>query len=140
MMNWLKQVRMRCRVTRHQATALMPRRTGPIAAGTPIIAAVMMIRGASVVCPASSTQPMSRPPVTASSGSHHQMARSTGHAATMAAMMHAGTRPISPPVIRARMPAPVAPSFGSHLLTSTVAASRAVAAQMMKKTIFALRM
>ena len=99
--------------------------TGPIAAGTPTIAAVMMSRGASVVCPASSTQPMSRPPVTASSGSHHQMARSTGHAATMAAMMHAGTRPISPPVIRARMPAPVAPSFGSHLLTSTVAASRA---------------
>ena len=38
------------------------------------------------------------------------------------------------------MPAPVAPSFGSHLLTSTVAASRATAAQMMKKVIFALRM
>ena len=45
MMNWLKQVRMRCRVTRHQATALMLRRTGPIAAGTPTIAAVMRSGG-----------------------------------------------------------------------------------------------
>ena len=67
------------------------------------------------------------------------MARSTGHAATKAAMRHAGTRPISPPVIRDSIPAPVAPNFGSHLLTSTVAASRATAAQMMKKVIFALR-
>ena len=68
------------------------------------MAAVRRRRGTRAVCPASSTQPAARPPVTASSGSHHQMARSTGHAATRAAMRHAGTRPISPPVIRDEYP------------------------------------
>ena len=93
-----------------------------------------------MVCPASSTQPVARPAVTASSGSHHQMARSTGHAATTAAMMHAGTRPTSPPVIRdsiacagrAELRLPRADQHGGG--------QQGDAAQMMKKTIFALRM
>ena len=37
------------------------------------------------------------------------------------------------------MAAPVGPNFGPHMLAATVAISSAVAAQMMKKTILALR-
>ncbi len=44
MMNSEKQVRMRCRVTRHQAAWLIRSRTGLIAAGTPVITKVMASR------------------------------------------------------------------------------------------------
>jgi hypothetical protein len=100
MMNSLKQARMRCLLIRHQASAKMPRRTGPIAARTPAMAAVMMSRGHNVVCSASSTQPPITSKAMKSSGSHHQMARMTGQAATTAAAKNVADR-VQPPAIYA---------------------------------------
>ena len=122
MMNSEKQVRMRCRVTRHQVAWLMRSRTGLMAAGMPVMTKTAASRQYRLVWSASSTQPKIRLPVRAVSGAHHQMARMTGQAATIPAAIAAMTVPRTRPANRARS--------GCHLLAATVAVRVAVMTRM----------
>ena len=67
-----------------------------------------------VVWSASSIQPTTRPPRSAVSGVHHQMARMIGQAATTAEAMAPVISPTARPASKAMI--------GCHLLAATVAA------------------
>ena len=75
----------------------------------------------SVVWSASSIQPKIRLPNRTVSGIHHQIARRTGQAATIAPAMAPVIRPKASPANRART--------GCHLLAATVAARTPVITQ-----------
>ena len=68
-----------------------------MAAGTPMMTKTAASRQYRLVCSASSTQPKIRLPAMPVSGVHHQMARMTGQAATIPAVIAAMTVPQDQP-------------------------------------------
>jgi hypothetical protein len=101
MMNSEKQVRTRCLLIRHQASALMRRRTGAMAAGAPMARTAMVIRTARMTCQVSSSHPAVMATMMAISGSHHQITRRTGQTVTTTEAMAPRNAPMIPATITA---------------------------------------